>query len=247
MSIDETVRSAMAKWPGPEISGSRIAVHTHCLYPSNGVVVVFVEGGFQQFQVHDDGGALDELISSGGGLRDAVRILRGVAGRQGLLVSDTGVIRSPRIGESDLTSTICLVANVSKDAATELVDRIRAPVRHNFREELERMLKMEFGEERIQKVAIVGRSNKPHKFDYVIRLREDRQLLIDAVTPEPSSISAAVVSHLDVRETKRRDLIQRIVYDDDESWAAADLSILSMGAPVVAFRFAREALKRVAA
>jgi hypothetical protein len=247
MSIHDGVRQALAVWPNPIFGEGRVVVPTHCLYPSNGIINAIVEGGSREYRVHDDGGALDEFESSGGRLRDGLPILRIVAARQGLSVSNFGIIRSPLIGQSELAATICLVANASKEGAHELVDRLRPPSKRNFRAELAKMLEVEFGHDRIQRTPVIGRSNKPHKFDYVIQIARTRRLLLDAVTPEPSSISAAVVAHLDVREANRPELVQRIVYDDDEPWNAADLNILAMGAPVVAFSAARNILAKLAA
>jgi hypothetical protein len=67
------------------------------------------------------------------------------------------------------------------------------------------------------------------------------------VSPEASSINAAVVAHLDVKQANVPNVVRRIVYDDEEKWKAEDLSLLSVGAPVVPFSRAREVLKRVAA
>jgi hypothetical protein len=66
------------------------------------------------------------------------------------------------------------------------------------------------------------------------------------VSPEASSINAAVVAHLDVKRANVPNVVRRIVYDDEEKWKAEDLSLLSVGAPVVPFSRAREVPKRVA-
>jgi hypothetical protein len=42
-------------------------------------------------------------------------------------------------------------------------------------------------------------------------------------------------------------VVQRIVYDDEETWIAEDPSLPSVGTPVVQFSRAREVLKRVTA
>jgi hypothetical protein len=243
-----TVTGCITGWPQAREEDGRVFVPTHCLYPSNGVVVVVVEGGVAQFRVHDDAGALDELESAGGRVSSTFNVMRSVIRRQGLEVADSGAIISPFVSADELAATITLVANASKEVAHRLIDSMRPPPRRDFRAELERLLKRQFGIIPLRRhAAVIGSSNKQHRFDYAVQIGEQRQLLLDAVMPESTSINAAVVAHLDVKQAKLPNVIQRIVYDDGEMWSAADLNLLQVGAPAVAFSQASEVLKRIAA
>jgi hypothetical protein len=246
MTVLETVKDGMAKWPEIHEQDGRVLVPTHCIYPSNGVVTVVVEGGASRFKVHDDGAALEELDATAGLVAYPIAIMRSATRQQGLEVSDAGVIFSPLIDIDDLPAMISLVANASKEAAHRLIDSMKPRPRRNFRLELEKLLEAEFGHIALRRSSPVSGLHKPHRFDYVVHISEQRRLLLDAVTPEASSVNAAVVAHLDVRQAHLSDVVQRIVYDDEEKWRAEDLSPLSVGAPAVAFRQAREVLKRVA-
>jgi hypothetical protein len=247
MTVRDVVSAAMTKWPKASEDEGRVLVPTHCLYPSNGVVSVIVEGGADTFRVHDDGSALDELDSAGGIVSYPIAVIRAATRRLGVEVSDAGVILAPLVARKDLASSIIIVANASKYAAHRLIDSMRPQPRRNFRLELEKLLETEFGHIPLRRSSAVAGVHKPHKFDFVVHVGEQRQLLLDAVSPEASSINAAVVAHLDVRQANVPHLVQRIVYDDEEKWKAEDLSLLSVGAPVVPFSRAREVLKRVAA
>jgi hypothetical protein len=247
MTVRETVASVMAKWPRASQDESRVVVPTHCLYPSNGVVSVVVEGGADTFRVHDGGAALDELDSAGGIVPYPIAIMRAATRRLGVEVSDPGVIFAPFTTQKNLAGTIVIVANASKYAAHKLIDSMRPQPRRNFRFELEKLLESEFGHVTLRRSSAVAGAHKPHKFDYVIHFGEQRQLLLDGVSPGASSINAAVVAHLDVRQANVPNVVQRIVYDDEEKWKAEDLSLLSVGAPAVPFSRAREVLKRLAA
>jgi len=246
MTVLETVIASMARWPEIREQDGRVLVPTHCIYPSNGVVTVVVEGGASHFRVHDDGAALEELDATGGIVTYPIAIMRSATRQQGLEVSDAGVIFSPLVGVDDLPAIISLIANGSKEAAHRLIDRMTPRPRRNFRLELEKLLELEFGHITLRRSSAVSGLHKPHRFDYVVHISEQRKLLLDAVTPEASSINAAVVAHLDVKQAQLPNVIQRIVYDDEEKWRAEDLSLLSVGAPAVAFSQAREVLKRVA-
>ncbi len=242
------VRGVMSSWPEIIEDDGRVIVPTHCLYPSNGIVQVFVEGGRDAFRVHDDGRAFDEFNSSGSVPEIPSAALRHIVARQGLAVTSRGVIQSPLIEAPNLAATISLVANASKEAAHYLIDRFR-PVRtaRTLEEAVEELLDQQFHHEWTKHLLVVGHSNKQQKFDFSVRLPSQRRLLIKAVKPETSSINAAVVAHLDVRAANLPDTEQRSIYDDAIRWNAADLSLLTVGAPVVALSDARQSLTRLAA
>jgi hypothetical protein len=96
-------------------------------------------------------------------------------------------------------------------------------------------------------VAIVGASNKVHKFANVITFDDGKRLIIDPVANDPSSVNARVVANLDVKATNDESIIQRIVYDDQEDWSPADLNLLSVGAPAIAFSRSATVIERLVA
>lgn len=250
MTLIETVSKAMAAWPALVEGQEHIAVSTHCIYPSNGIVRVYVSGGTSEFKVHDGSGALDELEAGGGNTYDDIYILRNIAKEQGLDVTTTGTIYSPMVSAEQLTATIALVANASKEAAHALITRYRAIPKRNFREMLAQMVDTERSQGRFLDVSfkrmIVGASSKSHKFDYDIVLPSQKRLLLDSVVPEASSINSVVAANLDVRQAELPDTFQRIVYDDADEWRAEDLNLLGLGATVVAFSKLRPVLDRIA-
>jgi hypothetical protein len=85
-----------------------------------------------------------------------------------------------------------------------------------------------------------------HKFANVISFLDRRRLIIDPVVRDPSSISMRVLAHLDIHALNDPLLVQRIVYDDDESWVAADLNMLGMAATPVPFSKSMEVIERLA-
>ena len=91
MNLLETVSAAIAEWPAPSARQDDIVVPTHCLYPSNGVVHVYVSGGDSTFKVTDGGGAFDEDSSRGTLLHEDVSIVRAAAKPMGLDVSQSGI------------------------------------------------------------------------------------------------------------------------------------------------------------
>jgi len=246
MSTLEAVKAALHKWPAPRTADRGVSVPTHCLYPSNSVVKVTVEGGEDEFVVDDNAGSLEELEEVKIAPDNAARLIISVARGLGLKVTKGGAICSERVRSHDLEATIVLVANASKSAAQHLLEAVKPP-RRNLRAVIETLLDRDFQNRWRRDSRFAGASNKKHKFDYVVQLKGDRQLLLDVVVPDASSINAAVVAHLDVGHSNVEGLEQRIVYDDEQVWSAADLRLLKVGARAVPLSSLQRALVQLAA
>lgn len=249
MNLREIVCAALESWPGPAERQNCVVVPTHCIYPSNQIVSVIVSGREREFVVTDQGGALDELISGGGRTFEDLRILRDAAKSQGLSVTDNGTIYSSIVSAEQLAGTIALVANASKEAAHLLIQRGKAVPRKNFREMLARLVEIEHSRGRFLDVAekrkVIGKSTTVHRFDYEIKLPGDKRLLLDTVMPEHSSIASVVSANFDVGQAEMRGVLQRIVYDDEDEWKAADLALLGLSATVVPFANLPSVLNRL--
>jgi hypothetical protein len=251
MTLLDTVATAIQGWPCPSQRGHDIAVPTHCLYPSNGIVYAYVSGGSSTFKVTDGGGAIQEFLSGNGNSHEEMAILRAASKPQGLLVSEGGLIHSPLVNLDQLAGTIALVANASKEAALTLVTRFTPAPKKNFRELLARLIDGERAHGRFIDVSthrsVVGASTKSHKFDYEILFASRKRLLLDTAVPEASSINSVLAANLDIRQADLPETIQRIVYDDEDQWKSADLALLGLGATVVPFTKVRPVLSRLAA
>ena len=165
MNVLDAVASAFAEWPRPTEVDGRTLVPTHCLYPSNSAVMVVVEGGRDEFIVHDDGGAVDEAGAAGRRFEQAHKLVQHIVRPFGLTMTEEGAIRSPRVRADELLGTIVLLANASKEAAQELIGRHKPRGRRNFRSDLSRLLEIRFPKLVARNVAILGASNKQQKID----------------------------------------------------------------------------------
>jgi hypothetical protein len=223
-----------------------VRVSTHVLYPSNGAVSVVVRGGEKSFQVSDDGGGVAELGSSGLPTVLSDRMIRAQLRTKGLRVRD-GVIMSPIVPIDAIPAAIMLVANASRAIADWGLSHLSFAPRRNFREDLTALLGRHFHDNLKNDEAIVGKSNKPHRFGHVVYLHRDRKLLIDPVVNDASSINARLVANLDVRLMENPLISQIIVFDDRLKWKASDLRLLELGAPTVAFSSAEAEINRLAA
>lgn len=228
-----------------KLESDGIRVTTHCVYPSNGLVQVTIRGGPSTIRVSDEGGAMGEALAAGIPMRDFSRQLAHKVREQGLLFR-TGMIYTPTIPIEAAPMAILLVANASQGIAHWLYEHVKIKRSRNFKELLAAFLKKTFNAQ-VAPATIVGHSRKPHNFANVITFSNGKRLIIDAAVNDASSINSRVVANLDVKANNDPFLDQRIVYDDEEDWAPADLNLLQVGAFAVPFSRSSEVIERLAA
>jgi hypothetical protein len=243
--VAKFVVSELSRIASTQTISDGIRVTTHCMYPSNGLVQVVVRGGAETIVASDDGAAFGEAAAAGisiGGHH--TRFMANMIRDQGLLIKD-GVIFTPKLPIDVAVVGVLHVANASQEIARWFFDHSKIKRTRDFRTLLSEFLQKSF-DDRVRPEMIVGHSNKPHKFANVVLLQGGRKLIVDPVAHEASSINARVVANLDVKANNDPLLDQRIVYDDEESWTAADLNLLQVGAHVIPFSRSAEVIKRLA-
>lgn len=244
----ELVDRSLKLWPQPEPigDGNTVVIHTQSLYPSMSVVKVFVECTSNAVRVSDGGGALLEVTGVGEYQFDALKMLQAKSSRFDLDVSSEGWLWSKPMPHANLADLVAWVATASHRLASELLSHVSArPKVGNFRAEVDAFLTTRYPKKLQRNKAVVGASNKTHKFDYFLSLNgAGKGLLIDVVTNDMSSINSAVVSHLDVAKAEPDNIVQRVIYDDRDEWKSADLNLLRVGATPLAFTKVESALAR---
>lgn len=243
MDIDSVVRrlSAMCGVSGID-NGFRIT--THLMYPSNGLVRVYVRGGDRTAMVSDDGEALGEGTAAGVHLKNPDRVLKHFVRDRGLTIQD-GILAAPKVDIDAAHVSVVHVANVARDVAHWAYEHGGVRRSIDFKALLARYLETSFREQ-LSEDRIHGASTKAHKFANVVSFANGKRLIVDPVSNDPGSISSRVLANLDVRESHNPNIIQRIVYDDSEKWSPADLTLLKIGATPVPFSMAKSVIHRVA-
>lgn len=240
MSI-EVVKDALAGISAFSEIPNGVRLSTHCLYPSNAPVRVLVMGAGDSFTVSDEAGAFREAFLAGGEVDYSDRKFAKAMSAQGLHMKD-GVISSPTVSREALPTAIMLVANASKETADWIFEHWKINHARKFKEILKELLRAEFP--KVHEQSIVGESNKPHTFENVVQFMNGSRLLVDAVVKDANSINARVVANLDIANAGYENLHQRIVYDDDDEWSAADLSLLRVSkVGLIPFSKSQEVLK----
>lgn len=245
MSLLTIVQEASQEIISAHDGGDCVYVNTQCIYPSNGFVQVVVHGIGNTFSVSDNGGAINELESAGMNFTKPDTVLSKLVKAQGLSFQ-RGIIKSPLVSREALPVAIALVANVSKDVADWLFDNSKIKRNRDFKGMVRKFLEITFDKQAHKDEIVVGVSNKPHKFENVIIISNGRRLIIDPVIADASSVNARVVANLDVKMANIQGLEQRIIYDDEDDWNPADLNLLQVGAPVIAFSKSASVIRRLA-
>lgn len=224
MSFVESIRSRLSEQCRAEQVGSMVAVTTQCIFPSNGAVTVFVQGGERECVVSDYGETARVVRSHGVGVPESNKWLNSFCKKAGL-EEKAGQIISPPVPFEFVANAIVLVANTAATAARHAVDEFGVE-KISFKELIYQVLRQVFNAERIvADAAIPGQSNRVYHPDYFIRTGSEMGVIVDAVTPNANSINAKAAAHFDIAQREQHPK-QTIVFDSSLNWPAADLSFL---------------------
>ena len=230
------VSDALALFSSFETVRNAVVVHTHCLYPDNAIVSVWVRGRESNgFRVSDEGRAIDELTVSNRVIPNADRFLANFCHRSGLRARQ-GQIVSPAADFHGLVSAILSVANASAEAVRRGLDILKVRRSRSLREDLVSVLYRTFPAQNMKRdVHLLGKTTRSYRFEAEIMIGGGRRLLIDPVTQDASSICSRHVGHFDIGQLRDHKVSQRLVYDDREPWSAADLNLLQTAAVIVPY------------
>lgn len=245
MTLLDVVRKEISNVFTLRTTRDGVRVATHCVYPTNSFVQVIVRGGESSFYVSDEGGAVHEIESAGAEISRPDKLLKNIVSQYGLYI-ENGVIKSDFVEANAIPVVMAIVANASKECAEFLFHYARIKVQRDLKKLVGQYLLNTFEDRLVKDQVLIGKSNKPHKFENIIRFAANRRLIVDPVVYQQTAINAHVIANLDVANAQYPDVEQRIIYDDEETWRAEDLIVLQMGATVVPFSRAPEVIQRIA-
>ena len=235
--------------------GPYVAVSTHCLYPSNKAVTVYISGGARECVVSDNGGAIDELTTAGltvGGRDGIFRQMKSICKDRGLHIQRAKIV-SPPVPLEAVPTALVMVANAARDVAIWGMQNIRPRRKRDMKAVISNTLAKYFSPERIMaEEQVTGASTRRYRIDWVVRLSDRARLLVDSVLPEPASINAKAVAHMDIHRLAADSANNEspmfnscLAYDPDDEWKSSDLSLLQMAGKLVALPTLSKALKQI--
>jgi len=209
--------------PCHEAEDGGVIVNSHCLYPSNGTVLVYVREVASGFIVSDGGGAMRELVTSGVDLgKNADDKCMQIAMAQGLTCY-RGIVQAPTVPIGSVALAIIMVANASKEIADVLFAAWKPKREKDFKKMVRELLTYAL-KVKPTHGTLFGKTNKQHKFDNVFTFPNGKRAAVDAVaTPDGMVLVPA---------SKLRAAAATLDRDGDEYGVAADLlSMLSLSSP----------------
>jgi len=194
-------------------------------------------GGPTGCVVSDEGRAIAEIASHGFKVSNPESYLRQFSASRGLKLNGSKIY-SPPVSAEALPTAISLVSTVSSLAAFWGVRTSKPRARRDLRKELRDLLGARYSRERVrEKIHLAGQSGRTYRFDFRVEVGNSRHLILDGVFPDATAINTRAIAHLDLAHANRPDLVQRMVYDERENWAASDITLLRMAAEIVSLTF----------
>ena len=225
----------------------RTAIATHCLYPSNQTVTVYVSGGKNEIMVSDGGGSVDVMTLHGCSIPDMDKFLNRFCRTKGLKVKN-GEIYTPVLPVDAFHAAVVMVANASAAAADYGVKQKKTTSYsedRNIRNKIRQMLEDRWEKQVETHRYLIGKSNRRYNFDHVVSLKSDTMLVVDFVTQNPAKINSKVVAHWDLGLSNDGQFLQNIVYDNEQEWESASLNLLQTVATLTPFSNFDSCLSRI--
>ncbi|QEX16124.1 hypothetical protein FRZ44_14160 [Hypericibacter terrae] len=246
MSALTEIRSALSVFGDFAKTEDGYAVATQHVYPSGSFVTAYIQSAMSESViVTDGGGAVDCLSSHGLVIENLKRAFPPSLVTRGLKMTN-GILLTQPIPVAALPSAIPLLSRASVSIAEHGLKVFRPKRRRDLEQEIFNTLSIFIGRDRIlREKRLVGASNRPYTFDFVAPIGDDKQLVVDAVSPEANSMNAKVVSHIDVARAMGDSIQHRLVYDDEDAWDSSDLALLQMAAVTVPLSGLRSEMSRM--
>lgn len=240
MGCDE-ILAALAAGQVCEQTPSGLKVQTHCLYPSFDQVDVFVVAHGDGFIVTDGGGAVASAWEHG---REGLdRVLARASAKFG--ASTNGSVIEAKVPSADwLKNAILAVANASASAAEAAVERVVQTTEKAIADQILEALARVIPRASIaQDFEHRGQSGKKWRYDFGATAN-DNLILVNAVAPHHSSISAKYVAFADTPE-EAEDISKIAVFG--RQLETADVALLQQVATLVPLRSVDRGLRKVLA
>lgn len=204
-------------------AGCRVLADT--LMPSGAMVYVHIQSRSDSLSAHDGGAAFDELARTGGTISSLAGLNR-MLSETNFRVTEDGVIWRDRIPIDKAATAIVLVSDASVRAARYLIEHASVKSGPPLSQRVKEALQVRFPNGRAN-FSFEGR-HRQHTFDYGF-VTQDRTYLVQAVSPDSTSISAAIVKGLDAQEAEHGNVVPIFAYDPSEKWLSGALGMLNLG------------------
>lgn len=210
-----------------------VRVVSDAIMPSGAAVYIHFHARSDHLSAHDGGAAFDELARHAADVRSMAGVRKLLANGP-FRVADDGKIWLERIAVADAGLAIAFISDASVRAAHHLLSRAHAGLKLKLDTRVKSKLRELYGNGQVD-FTIQG-LHRQHTFDFGVNL-EGHTIVVEAVTPEQSSVASAVVKGIDAQKSEHpRSSIEPIfVIDEDDDWPSDMLNLLSLGGRRITF------------
>lgn len=225
-SVEDIQKGLLAALPIRQ-SADTILVPTHCIFPGGQHVVVSIKQG------HGGGFTVSDEAQAMAVINDASIDIspRQIHKAQELAKSyeasfSNGCFVISGVAVDCLPGAIVTLANLTQQWASELI------YDHEVARGVELKVRVYDGLKRIfinnvdKEFEMIGQSNKPYKFDYRVKLPDDKFMLVDAINNHPIAISSAFQRNYDVKKSANDNYKQEGIIENQPTWKSEDLNLL---------------------
>lgn len=214
----------------PVRDGYRVLADT--MLPSGALIHVHMQMREGHLFMHDDGAAFDELPRVGAELSSAHGV-RKFLSETNFGLTPKGEIFRDKIAMEDVAVGVSLVADASLRAATFMLSRAKVRAGQPLDARVKAALRQRFpGGSADYRFAGLA---KQQKFDFGMEL-DGQIILVDAVSPDISSVNSAIVKSLDAKGAPNSRVRPILVYDERDHWPSDAMNLLGLAGERMEFK-----------
>jgi hypothetical protein len=199
-------------------------VMSDIIMPSGQSVVIYLRPEGDHLLVHDGGAAFTEVASHGLHVKSSASVRR-MLKQTNYDLTDDGFVCAHHVPVNKAGLAISFVADASLRAANHLLAHAKPAPGERLDRRIQDALRLKVVNGRAN-FRFQGR-NRQHKFDFGFA-HGDQVVLVDAVTPDMTSVSSAIVKAMDVLQADGAKARPILVYDSADGWKSDMLNLLEI-------------------
>ena len=174
--------------------------------------------------MHDNGASFNELACNGASIKSSAPVRRMLA-ETGFYLTDDGLVCRGGFDPSDVGVGVAMVADASLRAAQYMLAhskvKVGSPLDVRVRDALRRRYP-----EGMTHYRFTGKARQ-QTFDFGFE-HDGETVLVDAVSPDISSVNAAIVKSLDAKGSTIARARPILIYDERDNWPSDTMNLLKM-------------------
>lgn len=209
--------------------GFRVLADT--MMPSGMLIYVHMHLRNDTLMMHDGGAAFDELSLNGAECKSTAPVRRLLAETNFTLTPEGKILRDGFLPEQ-VGVGLALVADASQRAAQYMLANSKVRVGQPLDVRVRNTLRQRFPDG-MQNYSFRGAARQ-QTFDFGIE-QNGQVILVDAVSPDMSSVNAAIVKSLDAKQAAGSHARPILVYDETMGWSSEAMNLLAMAGERMSF------------